>query len=105
MTEITAAQRAAVDKLETGFAEVIQHLEKQFTSHEFLLRLMHTYQDNYVAALSAFAGKGKPFKELHHELIKRLKKLDGTVVTLYHTNYPSRDVFGVASYATLWRKK
>ncbi|OQW93713.1 MAG: hypothetical protein BWK79_09700 [Beggiatoa sp. IS2] len=101
MTEITAA----VDKLEAGFAETVQHMEKQFTSHEFLLRLMHTHQNEYVAGLSAFTSNGKPFKELHHELIKRLKKLDGTVITLQHANYPSRDIFGVTSYATLWRKK
>ena len=98
-------QSAAVDKLETFFEEIIQFMERQFTSHEFFLRLAHTHQNEYVSALACYTIHGTPFKELHHELIKRLRKFDGQLITLQRSDYPSRDIFGVVSSAALWRKK
>ena len=94
-----------VDKLEGFFAEVIATMNWQFTSHEFLLRLAHDHQKEYVGALGSYMTNGAPFKELHHELIKRLHKLDGQSVTLRRKDYPSRDIFGVVSTAAIWRKK
>ncbi|NJO16439.1 MAG: hypothetical protein HC877_12055 [Thioploca sp.] len=98
-------QSTDVDKLESFFAEVIQKMNWQFTSHELLLRLAHDHQQEYVGALASYMENGTPFKELHHELIKRLRKLDGQIITLRHKDYPSRDIFGVVSTATVWRKK
>lgn len=98
-------QSTDVDKLESFFIEVIQKMNWQFTSHELLLRLAHDHQQEYVGALASYMGNGTPFKDLHHELIKRLRKLEGQMITLRHKDYPSRDIFGVVSTAAVWRKK
>jgi 5S rRNA maturation endonuclease (ribonuclease M5) len=97
-----ANQAAKIDKLEKFFEEIIEKMDRQFTSHEFFLKLAHAHQKEYVTAL---AGYDAPFKELHYKLVKRLRKLDGKLITVQETNYPSRDIFGVASTTTLWRKK
>lgn len=94
-----------VDKLESFFEETIQKLDRQFTSHEFFVKLLHAHQNEYVAALAAYSDKGAPFKDLHYEIQKRLRKLDGKLISLQIKDYPSRDIFGVASTSTLWRKK
>jgi len=97
-----ANQMSEVDKLETFFEETIQKMDRQFTSHEFFLKLAHAHQNEYVAALASYTS---PFKDLHYDLVKRLRKLDGKLISLQKTDYPSRDIFGIASTTTLWRKK
>ena len=94
----------AIDRLEQHFAAILSVMGARFTSHEFFLRLAHDHQADYVAALSACATDGKPFRDLHHALIKRLKKLDGNLITLRKDNYPSRDIFGTPSHSGLWKK-
>lgn len=93
-----------VDALEQYFEDVIKAMDARFTSHEFFLRLAHNHQREYVAGLAAYSEGGNPFKELHHALIKRLKRLEGNVITLHKENYPSRDIFGTPSLSGLWRK-
>jgi hypothetical protein len=93
-----------LDRLETHFEEIIKVMAVRFTSHEFFQRLAYEYQIDYVAGLTAFAGGGKPFRDLHHALVKRLKKLEGKLITQRKTDYPSRDIFGIPSHSGLWRK-
>lgn len=93
-----------VDALEQYFEEVIRVMDIRFTSHEFFLRLAHNHQREYVAGLSAFAGAGYPFRDLHHALSKRLKRLEGKGLTLRKESYPSRDIFGTPSHSGLWKK-
>ncbi len=100
-----ADQSSDLDKLEGYFEDIIQKMNWQFTSHEFLLRLAHDHQSEYVGALASYKENGTPFKEVHHELIKRLRKLDGKLIVLRKTDYPSRDIFGVVSASAVWRKK
>ena len=94
-----------VDKLEGFFDETLQKMNRQFTSHEFFLALLHAHQNDYVTALASYTGNNQPFKELHWELFKRLQKLDGKQISLQIKDYPIRDIFGIASTTTLWRKK
>ena len=100
-----ANQAQELAKLETFFEEILQKMDQQFTSHEFFLRLLHAHQNEYVAALAAYADKGRPFKDLHWAIVKQLQKLEGTSITKLQKNYSSRDIFGCASTTTLWRKK
>lgn len=93
-----------LDRLETHFEAIIKVMTVRFTSHEFFQRLAYEYQIDYVAGLTAFAGGGKPFRDLHHALVKRLKKLEGKLITQRKTDYPSRDIFGIPSHSGLWRK-
>ena len=93
-----------IDKLESFFEETIQTMDRQFTSHEFFLKLSHAYQNEYVTALAMYTDNNQPFKELHLELFKRLQKLDGRQISVQMKNYPSRGIFGIASTSTLWRK-
>ena len=94
----------AVDTLEQHFAAVIAAMENRFTSHEFFLRLAHDHQSDYVAGLAACAESGMPFRDLHHALVQRLKALDGKLITLRNSSYPSRDIFGTPSHSGLWKK-
>lgn len=100
-----AHQISDLDQLESFFEEVIHKMKPRFTSHEFLLRLAHEHQKEYVRALNLYLENNKPFKELHHELFKRLKKWEGQVLMVQQTVYPSRNLFGIPSCVTLWRKK
>jgi len=93
-----------VDTLEQYFEEVIKTMEIRFTSHEFYLRLAHDHQREYVSGLAAYSEGGFPFRDLHHALSKRLKRLEGKLITLRKESYPSRDIFGTPSHSGLWRK-
>lgn len=93
-----------LDVLEGRFEGVLGAMDIRFTSHQFFLRLAHDHQLEYVAALAAFAEAGKPFRDLHHAVTKRLKKLEGKSITLRSESYPSRDIFGTPSHSGLWRK-
>jgi hypothetical protein len=74
--------------LENCFESVLGVVEIRFTSHQFFLRLAHDHQRECVAGLAALSEGGMPFKDLHHALVKRLKKLDGKTM----------------SHAGLWKK-
>ena len=93
-----------VDLLENCFESVLAAMENRFTSHQFFLRLAHDHQREYVAGLAAFADGGMPFRDLHHALVKRLKKLEGKGITLRKDSYPSQDIFGTPSHSGLWKK-
>jgi len=93
-----------VDALEQHFEAVINAMDSRFTSHEFFLRLAHDHQREYVAGLAAHSEGGFPFKDLHHALSKRLKRLEGKLITLRKESYPSRDIFGTPSHSGLWKK-
>lgn len=94
----------AIDALEQRFEDVIKAMDTRFTSHEFYLRLAHDNQREYVAGLAAYSERGYPFRDLHHALVKRLKKLEGKLITLQKESYPSRDIFGTPSHSGLWKK-
>ena len=96
--------QAELDRLEQHFESIIDVMGVRFTSHEFFQRLAYEQQIDYVAGLSAFAEDGKPFRDLHHALVKRLKKLEGKSITQRKTDYPSVDIFGIPSHSGLWRK-
>lgn len=93
-----------VDLLSQHFEEVVRAMDTRFTTHEFILRLAHDHQVEYVAGLAAYSAGGNPFRDLHHALVRRLKTLEGRLVTLRKENYPSRDIFGTPSHSGLWRK-
>jgi len=93
-----------IDALEQLFDGILKAMDIRFTSHEFFLRLAHTHQVEYVAGLAAFSAGGSPFKDLHHALVRRMKKLEGQAITLRQESYPSRDIFGTASHSGLWKK-
>ena len=93
-----------VDALEQFFEQVIGAMDVRFTSHEFFLRLAHDHQREYVAGLAAFSEGGYPFRDLHHALSKRLRKLEGKLITLRKESYPSTDIFGTPSHSGLWKK-
>ena len=97
-------ENIAIDALEQYFEDAIKAMDIRFTSHEFFLRLAHNHQREYVAGLAACSAGGYPFRDLHHALANRLKKLEGKLITLREKSYPSRDIFGTPSHSSLWRK-
>ena len=99
-----AGEPNEVDVLENCFKGVLDAMDARFTSHQFFLRLAHDHQKEYVAGLAAYSDGGSPFKDLHHALVKRLKKLEGKTITQREESYPSRDIFGTPSHSGLWKK-
>jgi hypothetical protein len=99
-----ANKSSELDRLESHFDSIIKVMNVRFTSHEFFQRLAYEHQVDYVAGLSAFVAGGKPFRDLHHALVERMKKLEGKSITQRKTSYPSRDIFGIPSHSGLWRK-
>jgi hypothetical protein len=99
-----ASDPKELDVLENCFESVLGVMDIRFTSHQFFLRLAHDHQVEYVSGLAAYADGGAPFKDLHHALVKRLKKQEGKTLTLRNESYPSRDIFGTPSYSGLWKK-
>jgi hypothetical protein len=93
-----------IDAFEQYFEDVIKAMDTRFTTHEFFLRLAHDHQREYVAGLAAYSEGGNPFRDLHHALVKRLKKLEGKLIALRKESYPSRDIFGTPSHSGLWKK-
>lgn len=93
-----------IEALARHFEDVIRVMETRFTTHDFILRLAHDNQSEYVAGLAAFTEGGSPFKDLHHALVKRLKSLEGKLITMRKESYPSRDIFGTPSHSGLWKK-
>ena len=93
-----------INAFEQYFEDVIKAMDTRFTTHEFFLRLAHDHQREYVGGLAAYSEGGNPFRDLHHALIKRLKKLEGKLIALRKESYPSRDIFGTPSHSGLWKK-
>lgn len=89
----------------SDFEFFFKKMGHRFTSHEFIFRLAHEHQKEYVRALTLHLENSSLFKELHHELFRRLRKLEGHILIAHSREYPSRNIFGMPACVTLWQKK
>ncbi|PKN91674.1 MAG: hypothetical protein CVU44_17310 [Chloroflexi bacterium HGW-Chloroflexi-6] len=92
----------AFQKLEEIYPEIVNLMEDEFNSHEFILKLAQKYQKNYVQALIEYAENDQPFQSVHSEIAKRLKKREDLVKHI--DSKPSVNIFGLKSEAAIWRK-
>ncbi|MBN1370424.1 MAG: hypothetical protein JW987_00575 [Anaerolineaceae bacterium] len=90
------------------YPAIIALMPETFGSHEFILALASHNQAEYVQALYAYRdslheGTPAPFKAVHQQLSSELKKFPN-LVTLIHSNMPSKDIFGHNNTCAEWKK-
>lgn len=89
------------------YPAVIADMEPNFTSHEFILRLAHQYQDLYVDALASYRTTRRqntptPFLVVHGVLSKHLVAFSDLV--RYDGEAQSVDIFRHSSECAQWQK-
>ncbi len=80
------------------YEQSIRELNPTFTTHEFILKLAHSHQREYVEALYAYRehrhhGRSAPFQIVHDALAKHLATCCN-LVEMVGTDEPSADLFG-----------
>lgn len=93
-----------VDLLEQHFKNIIAEMPEEFTFHQFVKRLAHQHQHEYIVSLLYFSRNDTPFRALHGELERRIH-IGSYGLTLVNSNEPSEDIFGTASHCGKWRKQ
>ncbi len=89
------------------YEQSIRELNPTFTTHEFILKLAHSHQREYVEALYAYRdhrhhGRSAPFQIVHDALAKHLATCED-LVSLIRADEPSTDLFGQPNPCALWR--
>ncbi len=90
------------------YPEVISQMPPIFDSHQFILKLAHQNQVEYVIALYAYRDSAhidspSPFQFVHQRLSTKLYDFP-ELVALIRTSKPSKDIFGQNSGCDEWRK-
>ena len=87
---------------------IIEQLDDEFSSHEFILALAQGQQRLYIEALYAYRdvthkGAEAPFQVVHGFLAKHLHDF-ADLVELAGIAYESEDIFGKVQRCAKWRK-
>ena len=85
------------------YPTVIDQMSKEFTSHEFILKLAQQYQEFYIKALNEYCNLPAPFQVLHSKLAIKLNDCSSQVIKVCDAA-PSKDIFGRENTCAKWRK-
>ena len=85
------------------YAQVIQEMSAEFTSHEFIACLAQEHQREYIEALAAYRQRQSPFKAVHSILARHLNAF---VPQLIVQDGPAidPDIFGDPCSCVKWRR-
>ena len=92
----------AFKDLEKIYPKIVGLMPDEFDSHDFFLTLAQQNQQLYVELLSGYRDKKQPFRSVHKEIAKRLKKRDDLVVHI--GDHSSKNIFGLENDVAVWRK-
>ena len=97
---------AVFDPLFVHYSEVIAQMPATFDSHDFIRRLAHEHQPEYIEALYAYRdslhrGGPAPFRAVHQILSEHLNHCREVV---RNGDGPSDDIFGQSNVCAKWRK-
>jgi hypothetical protein len=87
------------------YSAVIPLMKREFSSHDFILKLAETHQADYIDALAVYRNKPEPFRILHGRLAAALTRKQ--FKRLVQRNKPrdvvSRDIFGQKNKCAFWK--
>ena len=91
------------------YPNIIAQMDEIFTSHQFILKLAHQNQVEYVEALYGYRhqprnGKPTPFMFVHARLARHLATYPDLIEQI-NKNVPSKHIFGYGEMCTEWRKR
>lgn len=91
----------ALDNLIPHYQEILEMMPDEFDSHQFILKLAHKHQVDYVEALYMCRDvkDGAPFRELHGQISKSLHDY-----ATHNGEISSPDIFGTKNDNALWLK-
>jgi hypothetical protein len=92
-----------VDLLEQHFAGIINAMKSSFSFHDFVRKLAHCHQHEYIAALAYYDREDRPFQALHADLERRLHRGPYGLV-LVDSHRESTNIFGISATCGEWQK-
>ena len=92
----------AFKDLEEIYPRIVKLMPDEFDSHDFFLTLAQKNQQLYVQLLSEYKDNKQPFRSVHKEIAKRLKKHDNLVKHI--RDHSSKNIFGLENKVAVWRK-
>lgn len=84
------------------YEEIIRDMEKNFNSHEFILKLAKRYQAEYIDALYAHRDSDA-FRIVHQTLSNRLHE-HSDLVRHDGIDPDTKDIFGNTNWCAKWAK-
>lgn len=98
----------AIRNLFNQYPAIIEQMPMSFSAHQFILRLAHENQVDYINALSVYRerlmnGHPAPFMILHGILAKRLRALP-RFVRYAGNRGDSHDIFEQPEGCSIWEK-
>lgn len=102
MTQITDA----LDKLFTNAPNIISKLGDEFTSQDFLRRVIHDQQHAYIDLLKACYHLDYPFDQAHQKIGARLSSVAASLDYEQLSNKVSdTNIFNNTTQSTIYRQK
>ena len=102
---MTKSSSKLFDELEEHFPDVIEQMEFEFTSHQFIEKLSQMQLALYIELLSEYNENGhRPFQSVHSGIAKRLKNNWKHMVEHLDTDTKSENISGNYNSAAIWHK-
>lgn len=92
-----------ITKLTEQYPDIIEMMSEQFDSHEFILKLAHDNQQEYIEALYEYRENPAPFRTLHAILSRALHSHRDRVEDLGTAK--TNNIWMESNDCHLWRKK
>jgi hypothetical protein len=103
-TSMTTSPAELFDELEEHYPYVIEQMEFEFTSHQFIKKLSQMQLTLYIQLLSIYNEKGPPFQAVHSVIAQRLKNNWKHMVAPIDTDTKSENISGSYNSGTIWHK-
>jgi transcriptional regulator with XRE-family HTH domain len=101
--QLPSTSDEGLQRLLSFYPDTIALMPNEFTSHEFILKLGHLRQHDYIGYLSTYLTSNRPFQVAHGRLAQGLSDYSEWV-TLINDKVSSTDIFGNPGFSALWRK-